>query len=96
MNEQTINKKTGQIQGSQMALFSNQKSLFGQIFGGSCNGRCRYMLWSFVLFCEHLAYLVGIWYILLAFGIFDDYLVYFSPVLVCCTTKNLATPAKSF
>jgi hypothetical protein len=47
--------------------------------GGSCNGRCLYILWPFGLFYGHLVF--GIW----SFGIF-------SLVLVCCTKKNLATP----
>jgi hypothetical protein len=49
-------------------------------FGGSCNGRCWYM------------YFIAIWSILWHFGLFNGHLVYiFSPVLVCCTKKNLTT-----
>jgi hypothetical protein len=35
------------------------------------------ILWLFNIFCGHLVYFMVIWYIF--------------PVLVCCTTKNLAT-----
>jgi hypothetical protein len=35
------------------------------------------ILWSFGIFCGHLVYFVGIWYILWAFGIFCGHLVYF-------------------
>jgi hypothetical protein len=47
-------------------------------FGGSCNGRCWYSLWTLRLLYGHLVYFVVIWYIF--------------PVLVCCTKKNLASP----
>jgi hypothetical protein len=42
---------------------------------------------QFLTFNSHLLYMyfIAIWYILLSFGIG------ISPVLVCCTTKNLAT-----
>jgi hypothetical protein len=53
-------------------------------FGGSCNGRCWYILWPFGLFYGHLVYFVVIWYILSLFGIFFEVLAY-------CTKKNLAT-----
>jgi hypothetical protein len=39
----------------------------------------------------HLVYFMAIWYSLWPFGIFNGYLVYLFPVLVCCTKKNLAT-----
>jgi hypothetical protein len=52
--------------------------------GGSCNGRYRYILWSFGRFCHNLVYFVAIWFILWSFGIFF-------PVLVCWTKKNLVT-----
>jgi hypothetical protein len=41
-------------------------------FGGSCNGRCWYILWTFGLFYGHLVYLMYI-------GYFCGYLEYFSP-----------------
>jgi hypothetical protein len=67
--------------------------------GGSCNIRCCYILWPFGLFYGHLVYFIAIWYILLPFGIFCCHLVYpinfslvyFPPILVYCTKKNLST-----
>jgi hypothetical protein len=56
----------------------------GVNFGGSCNGNCWYILWTYGLFYGHWKYFVAIWYISWSVGIF-------SPVLVCCSTKNLAT-----
>jgi hypothetical protein len=53
-------------------------------FGGSCSGKGRYILWLFGLFYGHLVYVVAIWYNLKSFDIF-------SPVLVCCAKKNLAS-----
>jgi hypothetical protein len=55
-------------------------------FGGSCNGRWWYILWtlgpfylqSFVIFYGYLV-------------VIRDYFGIFFPVLVCCTKKNLAT-----
>jgi hypothetical protein len=43
-----------------------------------------YILWPFGIFYRHLVYFIAIWYILWLFCIF-------SPVLVCCSKKNLAT-----
>jgi hypothetical protein len=57
-------------------IFSNQ-SLILVNFGGSCNGRCLYILWSFGIFCGHLVYFLVNWYILWPFGIFCGHLVYF-------------------
>jgi hypothetical protein len=53
-------------------------------FGGSCKGRCWYILWSFCLFFGHWLYFVAIWESLWSFAIY-------SPVLVYCIEKNLAT-----
>jgi hypothetical protein len=53
--------------------------------GGYCNGRCLYIICLFGLFWGHFVYFGAIWYISWPFGTF-------SPVLVCCTNKNLATP----
>jgi hypothetical protein len=39
----------------------------------------------------HLEYLTAIGYTLWQFGTFCGHWVYFPPVLVCCTKKNLAT-----
>jgi hypothetical protein len=39
-------------------------------FGGSCNGRCWYILWTFGLFYGHLVYFKDIWSILWTFGLF--------------------------
>jgi hypothetical protein len=51
-------------------------------FGRACNRRC--ILWSFGLFYGQKVYFMDLWYVLWSFGIF-------SPVLVRCTEKNLAT-----
>jgi hypothetical protein len=40
-------------------------------FGGSCDGRCWYILWPFGLFDGHLAIFYGL------FGMFYGNLVYF-------------------
>jgi hypothetical protein len=46
-------------------------------FGGSCNGRCWYILWTLGLFYgqlvnvfAHLVYFMAIWYIFPHFGMF--------------------------
>jgi hypothetical protein len=65
-------------------LFSNQKSKFGQILEGLAMedvGIFYGRLVHFTVFC----------YILWTFGIARGDLVYFFPVLVFCTKKNLAT-----
>jgi hypothetical protein len=57
-------------------------------FGGSCNGRCWYILLPFGLFyvyifgicCGHLVYFKVIWYILQLFGICYGNLVYFTVI----------------
>jgi hypothetical protein len=49
-------------------------------FGGSCNGRCWYILWTLSPFYSLLLYFMDIW----KFGIFFQ-------VLVFCTKKNLST-----
>jgi hypothetical protein len=54
-------------------------------FGGSCNGRCWYILRPFGKFYGQLVNSTAIRFILWSFGIF-------LPALVCCTKKNLATP----
>jgi hypothetical protein len=59
----------------------------------------RYILRPFGIFYGHLVYFIAIWYILLTFGIFCCHLVYrfnfslvyFPPILVYCTRKNLST-----
>jgi hypothetical protein len=38
------------------------KIQIGVIFGGSCNRRGWFILWTFGLFYNHLVYLMGIWY----------------------------------
>jgi hypothetical protein len=43
-----------------------------------------------ILECKMLVYFVSIWSILRPWEIFYGRLVYFPPVLVCCTKKNLA------
>jgi hypothetical protein len=49
-------------------------------FGGSCIGRCWYILCPFVIFYGHIAHLV---YFLVSWYAF--------PILVSCSKKNLAT-----
>jgi hypothetical protein len=46
-------------------------------FGGSCNGKCWYILWPVGLFYGHMDYFRAIWFILLPFGLFYCHLVYF-------------------
>jgi hypothetical protein len=46
-------------------------------FGGSCNGRCWYILWPFGMFYGILLYFTAIWYTLWPFGIFYGHWVYF-------------------
>jgi hypothetical protein len=53
-------------------------------FGGSCNGRCWYIIWSIGLFYGYMVYFVANVYIL---GLF----VMFFPALVYCNKRNLAT-----
>jgi hypothetical protein len=56
-----------------------------------------FILLPFGSFYCHLVHFTAIWFILLTFGTHCGHLVYFVviwyifPVLVCCTTKNLAT-----
>jgi hypothetical protein len=64
------------VPGLPNGLFSNQKSQFKLILEG--------------LRLENV-YFMAIWNILQKFGIFYNHLVYFFPVLVTCTKKNLAT-----
>jgi hypothetical protein len=52
-------------------IVSNQKSQFGSILAGSCNGRCWY-------FYGHLVYFAAKWHILWPIGTFCGHLVYFS------------------
>jgi hypothetical protein len=49
-------------------------------FGGSCNPRSWYILWTFGIFYGHLVYFMDIWYILWTFGIFYGHLVYFMDI----------------
>jgi hypothetical protein len=42
-------------------------------FGGSCNGRCWYILWPLGIFYRNLVYICILW----PFGILNDYLVIF-------------------
>jgi hypothetical protein len=58
-------------------------------FGGSCDGKYWYILWLLGIFCGHLPNFVAICHILWLFGMNF-------PVLVCCTTKNLATLLPSY
>jgi hypothetical protein len=53
-------------------------------FGGSCNGRCWYILWTLGPFYGLLLYFMNNWYSSWKVGIF-------SPVLIFSTKKNLAT-----
>jgi hypothetical protein len=53
-------------------------------YGGSCTGRCWYILWTLGPFYSLLLYFMDIWYSSWQFGISF-------PVLVFCAKKNLAT-----
>jgi hypothetical protein len=66
-------------------VFTDQKSQFGYVFGGPWNGKCS----------GHLEYFAIVeYYILWAFGnSVHSHLVHFSPTLVYCAKKNLATLA---
>jgi hypothetical protein len=44
-------------------LFFKPKIQIWVTFGGSCNERCWYRLWTFGLFNSHLTYLMDYWYI---------------------------------
>jgi hypothetical protein len=72
-------------QGCQMVCFQTKNPIWVN-FGGSHNGKSWYILRPFGLFFYHCKYFMAIWYILWSFGTF-------LPVLVCCTTKKLATLA---
>jgi hypothetical protein len=63
-------------------------------FGGSCNGRCWYIICLFCLFYGYLVNFVAIWYILWQFSIFKV-IWYGSFPLFGCTKKNLATLRES-
>jgi hypothetical protein len=64
-------------QGCQMVYFQTKNTNLGKFW--------RALWWQI------LVHLMPIWYILWPFGIFCGHLVYFSPVLVCCSKKNPAT-----
>jgi hypothetical protein len=53
-----------------MVIFK-PKIPFWENFGGSCNGRCWYILWTFGLFYGHLKYFMTTWYILWRDGTFS-------------------------
>jgi hypothetical protein len=56
----------------QMAYFQTKIPIWEK-FGGSCNGRCGYILWPFGLFYGHLVYFMVIWYIyLVCFGMLTE------------------------
>jgi hypothetical protein len=42
------------LQGFQMVCFQTKNPNFG----GSCNGRCGYMLWTFCIFYSNLVYVL--------------------------------------
>jgi hypothetical protein len=50
-------------QGCQMVYFCKPEIPIWVNFGGSCNGRCWYILWPFCQFYIHLIYFMAIWYI---------------------------------
>jgi hypothetical protein len=53
-------------------------------FGGSCIGRCWYLLWPFGPFRGCWVYFTAIWYILRQDGIFYGNLVYFTAIWYIC------------
>jgi hypothetical protein len=68
-------------------VFKPKIQIWGN-FGGSCNGRCWYILWKLGPFYGLFLYFMDI-------AIVRGNLVYFFPVLVFCTKKNLATLERS-
>jgi hypothetical protein len=56
--------------------------------GGSCGGRCWYILLPFDLLYGYFVYFVSIWYILSPLGIFYGYLVYFFRFAMLCQEKS--------
>jgi hypothetical protein len=69
----------GREQGCQMVCFQTKNPNLGKFW--------RALGWKIFM------YFMAIWNILWRFGIFNDHLVHFFPVLVSCTKKNLATLA---
>jgi predicted membrane-bound spermidine synthase len=67
-------------------IFSNQKSQFGQILEGLGMEKTGILY-------GYLEYIAAIWYILWLFGNLVTVRYIFSPVLVYCVEKNLATLA---
>jgi hypothetical protein len=63
------------VSGLPAGIFQTKSPNLGN-FGGSCNGRCWYILRPFGIFNGHLVYLMAIWYIQWPFGIFTGHLVY--------------------
>jgi hypothetical protein len=56
-------------QGCQMVFFKPKIPIWIN-FGGSCNGRCWFILRPLGLFYDYWVYFVAVWYFLLSFGIF--------------------------
>jgi hypothetical protein len=77
-------QQLGYVAGLPDGLFSNQKSKFGEILEGLA-------MKDVGIFYKHLVHFTVFRYILLTFGTVRGNLVHFSPVLVFCTKKNLAT-----
>jgi hypothetical protein len=61
---------------NRVARFSNKIKQNWVNLGGSCNGRCWYILWTFDLYCGQLVYVISIWYRVWSCGIFFGHLVY--------------------
>jgi hypothetical protein len=74
--------------------FDTKNPILGK-FWKAFNGRCRYILLPFGLFCGHLEYFAPIWYISwLHICIFYGYLVYFSRFGMLNQEKKSGNPGR--
>jgi hypothetical protein len=87
----TAQRTSTYIPGLPYCIFSNQKIPIWVNFEGTWNGRCWYIFRPFGIFNGK----VGIFYGTLVYFMAILYILWssdiFSPVLVCCSKKNLAT-----
>jgi hypothetical protein len=64
--------KRTKIQGCQMHYFQAKNPNLDN-FGGTCNGRCWYILWRFGLFYGNLVFFVANWFIMVIWYIFPRF-----------------------
>jgi hypothetical protein len=88
-NSEWVQKLSAPEQGCQMLYFQTKIAVWVN-FGGYCNRRCWYILWTVGQSYGHLIYFMTIWHSLWQFG------TCIFAVLVCCTKKNLATLLQSW